>query len=143
MQITKGEYLISTDKAALQFDVIHGYLSGESYWAKHPTPEQMRKAIENSICFGVYHNERQIGFARVVSDHATFAYVGDVFILEEFRAQGLSKRLMESIVSHPDLQDLRRWLLATYDAHGLYERFDFEPLRFPERWMERTASDAY
>ncbi len=99
--------------------------------------------MQNSICFGVYCGEQQIGFARVVSDQATFAYVGDVFVLEEFRGRGLSKWLMEAIISHPDLQGLRRWVLATRDAHGLYEKFGFHELKFPERWMERPAPDAY
>jgi len=123
--------------------MIHRFLSEESYWAKTRTPEQTRTAIENSLCFGVYLDDRQVGFARVVSDSATFAYLGDVFILSEYRAHGLSKKMMEAIVSHPDLQGLRRWLLATRDAHGLYEQFGFSALKFPERWMERTAPDAY
>ena len=138
-----GEFVISTDKARLDVEVIQRFLSEKSYWAKTRTIEQTRRAIENSICFGVYTSERQIGFARVVSDCATFAYIGDVFVIEEFRGRGLSKWLMETIVSHPDLQNLRRWLLATKDAHGLYEQFGFASLRFPERWMERTAPDAY
>jgi GNAT superfamily N-acetyltransferase len=91
----------------------------------------------------MYIGERLIGFARVVSDQATFAYVGDVFVLEEFRGKGLSKWLMETIIAHPDLQGLRRWILATRDAHGLYSQYGFASLRFPERWMERTAPDAY
>ena len=110
---------------------------------KGSTPEQTRTAIENSLCFGLYIGERQIGFARVVTDFATFAYIGDVFVLEEFRGRGLSKWLMETIVSHPDLQGLRRWLLATKDAHGLYRHFGFDDLKFPDRWMERTAPNAY
>ena len=134
---------ISTDKSKLDIDMIHKFLIEDSYWAQTRTFEQTRTAIENSICFGVYLNDRQVGFARVVSDRATFAYLGDVFILDEFRGRGLSKRLMEAIVSHPELQGLRRWLLATKDAHGLYEQFEFAPLRLPERWMERTAPDAY
>ena len=143
MERQNGEFTISTDKSRLQLDVIQAFMSEESYWAKSRTLEQTRTAIENSICFGVYEGERQIGFARVVSDQATFAYLGDVFILNEFRGRGLSKWLMETIVSHPDLQGLRRWLLATRDAHGLYSQFGFGPLRFPERWMERPAPDAY
>ena len=134
---------ISTDKSKLDIDVIHKFLVEDSYWSKTRTFEQTKTAIENSICFGVYDEGRQVGFARVVSDHATFAYLGDVFILDEYRGKGLSKRLMEVIVSHPDLQGLRRWLLATKDAHGLYEQFEFASLKFPERWMERTAPDAY
>ena len=134
---------ISTDKGRLQINVIHGFLTNESYWAATRTLEQTSTAIENSICFGVYLDGRQVGFARVVSDFATFAYLGDVFVLEEFRGRGLSKRLMETIVAYPELQGLRRWLLATRDAHGLYEQFEFSGLKFPERWMERTAPDAY
>ncbi len=134
---------ISTDKSRLDIETIHRFLSEESYWAQNRTIEQTRTAIQNSLCFGAYSNDRLIGFARAVSDFATFAYVGDVFVLSEFRGRGLSKRLMEEMLSHPDLQGLRRWVLATRDAHGLYEQFDFSTLRFPERWMERTAPDAY
>ncbi|HKX84916.1 MAG TPA: GNAT family N-acetyltransferase [Pyrinomonadaceae bacterium] len=137
------EYSISTDKERLDLQMIHKFLSEESYWAQTRTVEQTQRAIDNSICFGVYYGERQIGFARVVSDLATFAYLGDVFVLEGFRGKGLSKRLMETIVSHSDLQGLRRWLLATRDAHGLYSQYEFEALKFPDRWMERTAPDAY
>src|SRR5437016_3001548 len=138
-----GEFTISTEKSRLQIDVIHKLLSGESYWAKNRTLEQTKIAIENSICFGLYCDDRQIGFARVVSDLATFAYLGDVFVLDDFRGRGLGKWLMETIVTHPDLQGLRRWLLATRDAHGLYERYGFGPLVYPDRWMERTAPNAY
>ena len=134
---------ISTDKSKLDIDLIHRFLVEESYWAQTRTFEQTRTAIENSICFGAYVEGKQVGFARVVSDHATFAYLGDVFIVAEYRGKGLSKQLMEAVVSHPDLQGLRRWLLATKDAHGLYEQFEFASLKFPERWMERTAPDAY
>ena len=134
---------ISTDKIRLEIETIHRFLSEESYWAQTRTLEQTRTAIQNSLCFGAYLGDRQIGFARVVTDFATFAYLGDVFVLTEFRGLGLSKRLMETIVAHPDLQGLRRWLLATRDAHGLYEQFEFSSLKFPERWMERTAPDAY
>jgi GNAT superfamily N-acetyltransferase len=143
MEINRGEYCISTDKSRLQSEVIQRFLANESYWATTRTPEQTQTAIENSICFGLYYGESQIGFARVVSDKATFAYVGDVFVLEEFRGEGLSKWLMETIIEHPELQGLRRWLLATRDAHGLYAQYGFEHLRFPKRWMERTAPDAY
>lgn len=118
-------------------------MANDSYWAKERTLEQTTTAIENSICFGVYSGDRQIGFARVVSDKATFAYVGDVFVLQEFRGRGLSKWLMQVVVEHPELQGLRRWVLATLDAHGLYEQFEFSGLRHPERWMEKTAPNAY
>ena len=139
----KLEIEISTDKARLDIEMIHRFLVEESYWAQTRIIGQTRTAIENSLCFGVYLDGRQIGFARVVSDFATFAYLGDVFVLDEFRGQGVSKRLMKEIVAHPRLQGLRRWVLATRDAHGLYEQFEFSALKFPERWMERTAPDAY
>jgi GNAT superfamily N-acetyltransferase len=141
--IIRREFEIDTDRERLQIDRIQSFLASESYWAQTRTREQTEMAIENSICFGLYRGERQIGFARVVSDQATFAYLGDVYVEEEFRGRGLSKWLMEVIISHPDLQGLRRWVLATRDAHGLYEQFGFAELRFPERWMERTAPDAY
>lgn len=143
MRSTRGEFEIDTDRSRLQVDVIHAFLRDESYWARERTLEQTKTAIENSICFGLYLGERQIGFARVVSDKATFAYVGDVFVIEEFRGRGLSKWLMQVIVENPELQGLRRWVLATRDAHGLYRQFDFAELRFPERWMEKTAPNAY
>ncbi|MET0753864.1 MAG: GNAT family N-acetyltransferase, partial [Pyrinomonadaceae bacterium] len=107
------------------------------------TKEQTVTAIKNSLPFGVYKGENQIGFARVVTDFATFAYLGDVFILEDFRGKGLSKWLMDVIISHPDLQNFRRWILATKDAHALYEKFGFAALRHPTRWMEKAAPNAY
>jgi GNAT superfamily N-acetyltransferase len=138
-----GEFTVSDDPNRLQIDVIHKYLSEESYWAGKRTREQTVRAIKNSLPFGVYKGENQIGFARVVTDFATFAYLGDVFILEDFRGQGLSKWLMETITEHPDLQNFRRWILATRDAHTLYEKFGFSGLKHPERWMEKAAPDAY
>lgn len=143
MEWKNGEFTISTDENRLQIDAIQKFLSEESYWAKERTKEQTETAIKNSLPFGVYKGENQIGFARVVTDFATFAYLGDVFISEEFRAQGLSKWLMEVIINHPDLQGFRRWILATRDAHTLYEKYGFTALRFPERWMERAAPNAY
>ena len=143
MEWQRENFVISTGKARLQPEAIQKFLSEESYWAKSRTLEQTLRAIEHSICFGVYFEERQIGFARVVSDQATFAYIGDVYIIDEFRGRGLSKWLMEIILSHPDLQGLRRWLLATRDAHGLYAQYDFTSLKAPERWMERSDASAY
>lgn len=143
MIFTRGEYTIDTEKERLQTDAIHKFLSEDSYWAINRTLQQTLTAIENSVCFGLYHNDKQIGFARVVSDRATFAYIGDVFVIEEFRGMGLSKWLMGVVVSYPELQGLRRWILATRDAHGLYGQFGFAGLRHPERWMELTAPDAY
>ena len=134
---------ISLDKSRLDVEAVHHFLSNESYWARDRTIEQTRTAIDNSICYGVFAEGRQIGFARVVTDRATFAYIGDVYILNEYRGRGLSKRLMQVIIDHPELQNLRRWVLATRDAHGLYEQFGFSGLKFPERWMERPAPGAY
>lgn len=139
----KNGYSISTDKSMLQLGVIHSYLEEGSYWAKDRSAEQTSLAIENSLCFGLYSEERQIGFARVVSDYATFAYLGDVFVLPDFQGLGLGKWLMETIIAHPDLQNLRRWVLATRDAHELYEKHGFTELKHPERWMEKAAPNAY
>jgi GNAT superfamily N-acetyltransferase len=143
MEWQNGEFTISTDRDRLQTHVIQKFLFEESYWARERTLEQTLRAIENSLSFGVYTSEKQIGFARVVTDYATFAYICDVFILNEYRGQGLSKWLMETIVSHPELQGLRRWILATKDTHTLYEKTGFSGLKFPERWMEKTAPNAY
>lgn len=143
MECQNDDYTISTDKDRLQLNVIQEFLEKDSYWAQGRTIEQTHRAIDNSVCFGVYVGDMQIGFARVVSDFATFAYLGDVFVLTEFRGRGLSKWLMETIVSHPELQGLRRWILATRDAHSLYEKYGFHALKFPDRWMEKPAPDAY
>lgn len=132
----KMGFSISNDRSLLDFEVIYKYLSEDSYWARGIDAERVRKAIENSMCFGVYKQNEQIGLARVITDEATFAYICDVFILEEFRGQGLSKWLIQSIIEHPDLQGLRRWSLATLDAHGLYSQFGFTQISRPERWME-------
>ena len=143
MKQRKGEYEIDTDKRRLDLAGIHRFLSQEAYWAKSRTLEQTLTAIENSLCFGLYHGREQVGFARVVTDRATFAYIGDVYVLDGHRGRGLSKWLMQTIVEQPDMQNLRRWLLATKDAHGLYAQYGFETLVHPERWMELTAPDAY
>lgn len=142
-EYTKEGFLISTDGKRLQLDVIHRFLSESSYWAKGVPFEVVRKSIEHSLCFGVYESERQIGFGRVVTDLATFGYLADVFVLPEYRGRGLSKWLMECIMKHPGLQGLRRWMLATQDAHALYSRFGFVPLSQPERFMEIVKKDIY
>jgi GNAT superfamily N-acetyltransferase len=133
----RGQFLISTDRARLDFNVVHGYISNESYWGKGRSIETIKRSVENSLPFGIYKDDRQVGFARVVTDYATFAWVADVFVLEEFRGLGLSKWLMEVMIAHPGLQGFRRWVLATKDAHGLYRKFGFTELLRPERWMER------
>jgi len=123
-----GRFLISTDKSKLDVDVIHGFLSRDSYWAAGIPRDTVARSIENSLCFGVYDNARQIGFARVITDFATYAYVADVFIVESYRERGLGKELMATIMAHPDLQGLRRWSLGTRDAQGLYAQFGFKPV---------------
>ncbi len=143
MEWQHEEFVISTDPGRLQLDVIHKYLSEDSYWAQGRARETTERAIENSLSFGVYSGEKQVGFARIITDKATFAWIADVFILPEHQKKGLSKRLMEAILSHPELQNLRRWVLATKDAHGLYAQYGFTPLKFPERWMELAAPWAY
>lgn len=143
MEWSRDEFTISTNRNLLQIEAIHKFLSEESYWANNRTKEQTETAIKNSLPFGVYKGENQIGFARIVTDYATFAYLGDVYILEEYRGHGLSKWLMEVISDHPELQGFRRWILATKDAHKLYEKFGFHELVHPERWMEKPAPDAY
>lgn len=131
-----SDFTIDTDKSRLQLDTIHRFLR-QSYWAKDIPIDVLRRAIEGSLCFGVYDGDEQVGFARVISDYATFAYLADVFVLESHRGHGLASRLMNAVVSHPQLQGLRRWVLATRDAHGLYARFGFTPLAAPDRFMER------
>ncbi|HQX56859.1 MAG TPA: GNAT family N-acetyltransferase [Pyrinomonadaceae bacterium] len=143
MEWHRDQLTISTDRSRLDVDVIQRYLNDESYWARDRTRDQTEAAIRHSICFGLYDNDRQIGFARVVSDRATFAYIGDVFVLQEFRGRGLSKWLMEAMLAHTELQGLRRWLLATRDAHGVYSQFGFSGLKHPDRWMELPAPNAY
>ena len=133
----RGEYTISTDNQLLDVGIIHDFISNQSYWGQGRAVPVVQRALDNSLNFGLYQNKQQVGFARVVTDHATFAWVADVFVLTDHRGRGLSKWLMEVILSHPELQGFRRWVLATKDAHGLYERFGFIPLHRPERWLER------
>ena len=138
-----GDFIVSTDRARLDLDVIHGFLTN-SYWAKGVPRETVARAIEHSLCFGVYSaSGPQVGFARVISDFATFAYLADVFVLESHRGQGLGKLLMESVKQHPKLQGLRRFTLSTRDAHSLYAQFGFAPLQWPERYMEILRANPY
>jgi N-acetylglutamate synthase-like GNAT family acetyltransferase len=139
---TKGEYSISTDTKLLNIDFIHGYLS-RSYWAEDIPKEVVEKSIENSLCFGVYHKNKQIGFARVISDYSTFAYLADVFIIEEERGKGLSKWLMECIIKHKQLQGLRNFCLLTRDAHTLYQQFGFKNLEKPQNFMAIKTDNFY
>jgi GNAT superfamily N-acetyltransferase len=134
-ELHRGEFTISTEKARLQLDAIVAFLS-QAYWSQGRTREVIERSIEHSLCFGLYAGDRQVGFARVVTDHATFAYLCDVFIDETYRGHGLGKWLMAAVMNHPDLQGLRRWTLATRDAHGLYKQFGWTELKNPGRWME-------
>ncbi|HSU91315.1 MAG TPA: GNAT family N-acetyltransferase [Sporolactobacillaceae bacterium] len=137
-----GRFLISTDRAKLDVEVIHRFLT-RSYWAEGIPRETVIRAIENSLCFGVYNGAEQVGFARVVSDFATFAYLADVFILEPYRERGLGKELIATVMAHPELQGLRRWSLGTRDAHGLYAQFGFTALENPSRMMEIADQEVY
>jgi len=132
----KKGFTISTDKNLLDFDMIYHYLSKESYWSKGIKVERVQTSIDNSMCFGVYAGGKQVGFARIVTDKAIFAYLCDVFVLDSHRGLGLSKWLMQTIRNHPELQGLKRWMLATNDAHGLYKQFGFGSLTNPEKWMD-------
>ena len=133
----RGEYLITSDRSRLDVGFIHNFLANETYWAVGRSIEVVKRSIDNSLCFGIYRKTEQIGFARVVTDFATFAWLADVFIVPEHRGHGLAKWLMEVILAHPELQGFRRWVLATKDAHSLYAQFGFIPLHQPGRWMER------
>jgi GNAT superfamily N-acetyltransferase len=149
MDFIKNGFTISTEKEKLDIDLIHSFLNC-TYWAEGISKEIIRRSIEGSLCFGVFENDkqamsagRQVGFARMITDKATFAYLADVFIIEEYRGRGLSKWLMEVIMSHPDLQGLRRMILATKDAHGLYKQFGFTPLINVDRWMQILDPEVY
>lgn len=140
---TAGDYLISSDKNKLQIEVIHHFLSKESYWAQNIPIELVKQSIAGSLCFGVYYQGRQIGFARIITDMASFGYLADVFILEPHRGKGLSKQLMTFIMQCPPVTKFRRFMLATRDAHGLYAQYGFKPLAEPERIMEIRSFESY
>jgi GNAT superfamily N-acetyltransferase len=142
MDFTKDRFYISTEKEKMDIDLIHSFLS-RSYWAQGISKEIIRRSIEGALCFGVFENDKQVGFARMITDRATFAYLADVFIIEEYRGLGLSKWLIEVILLHPDLQGLRRMMLATRDAHELYKKFGFTPLNNVDRWMHIHHPDIY
>src|SRR5512147_3090929 len=137
-----GDILISTDPARLDLETVHGFLTG-SYWAQGIPRETVERSIRHSICFGAFDRGRQVGFARVISDRATFAYVADVFVLDSHRGRGIGKRIMAAVTSHPELQNLRLWTLFTRDAHGLYRQVGFREARYPGRLMERRQPQAY
>jgi GNAT superfamily N-acetyltransferase len=144
--MNENEYTISTNKKQLDLAMIHDFLSNKSYWAKAIPLEVVKKAIENALCFGVYHQEKQVGFARVVTDYATTAYLGDVFISEPYRGKGLGKRLVKTIIDHPELANLRLWFLGTRDAHNLYKKYGFKKVaEMPvfDRFMALFNPDVY
>ena len=138
----QGEYVITDDPARVDLGVVHGFLTA-SYWANGIPLEVVRRSIEYAMPFSLLHQGAQVGFARVISDRATFGYVGDVFVLEAHRGRGLSKWLMEVITAHPELQGFRRWCLLTRDAHDLYRKSGFTPLNAADRWMEKWTPDKY
>ena len=137
------EFEITTDLERMDLDTVYGFLFHQSYWAARIPRETFDTSVRNSLCFGVLHGDRQVGFGRVISDRATIAYLGDVFVVPGYRGRGLAKWLMECILSHPDLQNLRRWILVTQDAHGLYRKYGFSPLARPKNFMEIHDPDAY
>ncbi|MFN0292434.1 GNAT family N-acetyltransferase [Pedobacter helvus] len=143
MEIKENGFIFSDDRNLVDVKAVHHYLSTQSYWAKNISYELVEKSINNSLCFGIYKAKQQVGFARWVTDSATFAYLCDVYIAEEFRGLGLSKKLMSLMLFHADLQGLRRYHLATLDAHGLYEQFGFKAIENPERHMGIVFKDLY
>jgi GNAT superfamily N-acetyltransferase len=140
--LTRGEYTITTENDRLDVNAIHGYLT-TSYWSPGVPKDTVERSIANSLCFGLFHGSDQVGLARVITDKATFAYLADVYVLEPHRRKGLSKWMLEAIRDHQELQGLRRFMLATSDAHGLYAQFGFTPLANPSRMMEIHAPNVY
>jgi GNAT superfamily N-acetyltransferase len=138
----KPQYTVRTDSSRFDVEMIYRFLT-TCYWAEGVPRETVQRSIDNALCFGVFDGDQQVGFARVITDRATYAYIGDVFILESHRGRGLSKLLMKAIMEHPDLQGLRRWSLVTNDAHGLYRQFGFRRPANPQRYMERVNPDVY
>jgi N-acetylglutamate synthase-like GNAT family acetyltransferase len=142
MEWKQAEFTVTDRREDLDIETIHNFLR-ESYWAKGIPRTIVEKAVNNSLCFGLYHHSKQIGFGRAVSDRATFAYLADVFVVPAYRGRGLGKWLVSCVLAHPELQGLRRWTLATRDAHGLYEQNGFVALRKPEWFMEINDPDIY
>jgi len=142
IEVTRGEYLVSTDKARIDVAAVHAFLA-TAYWSPGIPEETVRRAIHGSLCFGIYHGAEQVGFARVITDQATYAYLSDVYVLDAHRGRGLATWLMEVIMAHPALQGLRRFSLSTRDAHSLYRPFGFGPVANPDRQMEILRRDIY
>lgn len=143
LEFQRGEFTISTDPARLDLAGIHDYLSKRSYWVPGIPFTHVEQAAEHSLNFGLYTQGKQVGYARVLTDYVRFAYLMDVFVLEEYRGRGLGKWLMDCVMGHPALQEVRRWMLATWDAHGLYAQYGFTSLSTPDRFMERVSAQNY
>lgn len=141
--ITRDEYTITTDRSKIDIHAVHDFLCHEAYWSRGIPFDKVKTSVENSLNFAILHGDKLVGYARIISDYATIAYLGDVFILPEYRGRGLSRWMMEQVMSHPALQGLRRWILGTRDAHGLYEKFGWTPIAKPDRFMERFDPDIY
>ncbi len=139
----KNGYCISTEKARLDIKAIHDFLSTQAYWSLNIPLSRVEEAVAHSLNFGLYVKEQQVGYARVISDFASVAYLGDVYVLPDYRGRGLSKWLMQTIMEYPELQGLRRWILSTADAHGLYKQFGWKPVAYPDRWMELHNKEVY
>lgn len=143
MKWSKDKFTLTDCREDLDIDFIHDFLRNVSYWSKGIPKDVVVKSLDNSLCFGLFKEDKQIGFGRAVTDRATFAYLADVFVLESYRGQGLGKWLVECMLAHPDIESLRRWMLATADAHELYKQYGFTALKSPERLMERVDCDLY
>jgi N-acetylglutamate synthase-like GNAT family acetyltransferase len=143
IELTFDDFFITTDKSKLDIAAIHGFLSSYSGWSDDIPFDKVKTSIDNSLNFGLFHNDRQIGFARVISDFSTIAYLGDIYILENYRGRGLSKKLMDVVMSHPNLQGLRRWILLTSTADWLYEKYGFVKIPKPEIYMELYNPNVY
>ena len=141
--VYKDDYCISTNREKLDVNAIHNFLSTQSYWCQNIPVETVIKSIDNSLNFGLYYEDQQIGFARIISDFSTMAYLADVYVLPEHRGKGLSKWMMQIIMSHPELHGLRRWMLLTADAHGLYKQFGWKEIANPDRYMELHNKNIY
>jgi len=139
----RDAFFITTDRSKLDLPFIHHFLSQEAYWSKNIPFDRVQQAADHSLNFGLFYQDRQIGYARVITDYATIAYLGDVFIIPEFRGQGLSKWLLQNIMQHPGVQGLRRWILLTSDAHGLYQQFGWTEIASPAKWMEKHDPEVY
>ncbi len=143
IEIKFDDFTITTDKSKMDVVAIHDFLSKYSGWSDNIPFERVKASIDNSLNFGLFHKDKQIGFARVISDFSTIAYLGDIYLLEEYRGQGLSKQLMDAVINHPNLQGLRRWILLTSTADWLYEKYGFKKVPNPEVYMELYNPNVY